>query len=310
MDKYLQDLSTVIRDCSMDNTYKMVWVRSIVETCVLEPDLEEIHFDQLSRKIFGYYWNQSIFFDLEQGPNLKKRPEIHQIVKEKVEEFRLVRGYKPEYFSKVEDKISIPESEISTVLTKDVSWRFQSVGGEDFDLYDLDRKKRTIWVRNPDLIREYSDILFELINYRWTQKLEELNNSPKISLKVKGTDREKVRRKNTSKFKKYLDIENPSKTSFITGNPIDDGELSIDHVIPWSYLYSDDLWNLVYVEKSQNSSKNNRIPNEGSISELESRNLRLLHLLDGKGVQDKHTEELRLSIERDFVRKSWVGCKG
>jgi hypothetical protein len=45
-----------------------VWIRSIVETCVLNPDQPVIHFDELSSKIFGYYWNQTIFFDLEQGP--------------------------------------------------------------------------------------------------------------------------------------------------------------------------------------------------------------------------------------------------
>ena len=121
MDQYLQDLTYVIRNCSMDNTYKMVWIRSIVETCVLEPDFEEIHFDQLSRKIFGYYWNQTIFFDLEQCPNRNKRPEIYQIVKEKVNEYRSQFGYQPVYFSKIEDKVSIPSKRISTVLKKEVT---------------------------------------------------------------------------------------------------------------------------------------------------------------------------------------------
>ena len=54
MDKYIQDLCEVIRDGDMENTYKMVWIRSLVETCVLEPSLKTIHFDNLSKKIFGY----------------------------------------------------------------------------------------------------------------------------------------------------------------------------------------------------------------------------------------------------------------
>ena len=64
------------------------------------------------------------------------------------------------------------------------------------------------------------------------------------------------------------EIENPQKKCFITGERIEDGDLSIDHVIPWSYIYSDDLWNLVFVSKSQNSSKGNRIPSEQMIEKL------------------------------------------
>ena len=62
MEPYIKKLSEIIRNSDMNNTYKMVWIRSIVETCVLVPDKETIHFDDLSPKIFGYYWNQTIFF--------------------------------------------------------------------------------------------------------------------------------------------------------------------------------------------------------------------------------------------------------
>ena len=159
-------------------------------------------------------------------------------------------------------------------------------------------------------VEEYSDILFELINYRWTQKLEEFNHSPRISKKVLGTDRERVKRNNLSKFRKYLDIENPDRRCFFTDKVLSDGDLSIDHILPWSYLYSDDLWNLVYVDKAFNSSKSNRIPSEEVIERLEERNIRLSSLLAINALKDKQTEELSLCVERDLLRKFWVGCKG
>ena len=105
---------------------------------------------------------------------------------------------------------------------------------------------------HPELIKEYSDILYQLINYRWTQKLEDLDGSPRISKKIRGVDRESTpKRQNLKSFHKYLDIENPERKCFITGDKIPDNNLSVDHVIPWSYMYSDDLWNLVYVNSSQ-----------------------------------------------------------
>ena len=42
-------------------------------------------------------------------------------------------------------------------------------------------------------------------------------------------------------------------------NPID--KVDVDHILPWSFLYSDDLWNLVYSHRSCNSSKSNIIHN-------------------------------------------------
>jgi len=88
MDSYIKDLCDVIQNGEMENTYKMVWIRSIVETCVLEPSIQTIPFDKLSKKICGYYWNQTIYFDLEQSPNPQKRPEIYQIVVEEIERYR------------------------------------------------------------------------------------------------------------------------------------------------------------------------------------------------------------------------------
>ena len=107
-----------------------------------------------------------------------------------------------------------------------------------------------------------------------------------------------------------LFIENEERICFICGNKICDEELSIDHVIPWSYLYSDDLWNLVYAHKNCNSSKSNIIPSENDIKKLKERNEKLMQLLKEKNKKGKHVEELSIAIEKDFVDKFWIGCKG
>lgn len=310
MDQYIKDLSILIREGEMENTYKMVWIRSIVESCVLDSDHSLIHFDQLSEKIFGYYWNQTIFFGLKQCPNPNKLPKIYQIVLEEIERYRHKYGNKPEWFSRVRNHVTVPLLDISNVLKTDVCWRFPKLNGKHFDIYELDKNKKTINVRFPELIKDYSDILFELINYRWTQKLEEFNHSPRISKKVLGTDRERVRRGSLSKFREYLDLENPDRICFFTNKPLTDKDLSIDHILPWSYMYSDDLWNLVYVDRSHNSSKSNQIPDEDVIEKLEQRNQRLLNLMNIEGVFNRYKEELELSITSDLVRKFWVGCKG
>ncbi len=43
--------------------------------------------------------------------------------------------------------------------------------------------------------------------------------------------------------------------------PLDAGQFSLDHVIPWSFVCHDQLWNLVPVPKSVNSAKSDALPN-------------------------------------------------
>ena len=288
----------------MENTYKMSWVRSITEYLITNPNDDTIHFDDLSPLIFKYYWNQIIFFDLKQSPSPNKPPVICQIVKNEIDK---QQSAMPVLFTRIENRIEIPIKQISDVLKIDVSHRFLKLGSEDFEIYDLNKKNRTLLIKEPDIFRKYADILFELINYRWTQKLEDFNSSPRISKKVRGTDREEIKRGNLSKFKKYLYLENPERRCFITQELISDDE-SVDHVIPWSYLYSDDIWNLVLVKKGANSSKSNKIPEEELINKLEQRNEKLLELTEYES--DKQIEELRLAIQNDYVRKFWTGCRG
>ena len=309
MNKYIKDITTIIRDCSMENTYKMSWIRSIVEYCSKNPNINKIKFEHLSLLIFKYYWNQTIFFNLVQGSNPNKPPEIYQLVKNKIQEYQFENNHQPIFFNRIRNKINIDIDKINRILKKDVSWRFTDLGKKKYEIYNLNINDLSIEIPYPDKIKEHSDILFELINYRWTQQLEKFNSSPRISKKVNCTDREDIKRGGLSKFKKYLDLENPDHICFISGEKIDK-DLSIDHVIPWSYLFSDDIWNLVYVKKSENSSKSNKIPSEKTILKLEKRNKRLLEKMNNTGLKDKRFIELKQSIEKDYVKEFWYGCKG
>lgn len=120
---------------------------------------------------------------------------------------------------------------------------------------------------------------------------------------------QKIRRTSLIKFKYYLDLENSKKICFLCHQSIAPDELSIHHVIPWSYLYSDDLWNLVYAHKSCNSSKTNGIPLQQDIENLKLRNKKLSLLLKQNNKKDKLVEELNLAIQKDYVNKFWISCK-
>ena len=160
MENYIKDLSYVIQNGSMTNTYKMVWIRAIVETCVENPNLKLIHLDQLSEKIFGYYWDQAIFFDLKQGASIQQNPVIYQLVLKQIKKYQKAYGNQPKFYYKVSSKVEVPLKEIGYELRKYVSDLFPKVGNKRYNIYDLDKPNRTITPHRPDLLSQYSDILF------------------------------------------------------------------------------------------------------------------------------------------------------
>ena len=256
MNKILSDWLSVIKNCSVDNTYKMGWSKSIIESCLENNKRTTISFDVLSKKMLKYYWNQTLFFDLQQSPNPNKPPIFITYVKDLITEYQNQYGYQPKVFDRIEDKLNLDIKYLNSILKKDVSHRFLKVSGKVYPLYELDLKNGKIEIPNPQLLSEYSDFFFEIINYRWSQILENFNSSPRISKKIKITDREGIKRKSLTKFHKYLSVSDDR--CFICNKELGD-DISIDHLIPWSFMFSDDLWNLVYTHKGCNSSKSNQI---------------------------------------------------
>ena len=310
LNKYIEEFTDLISNCSMDNTYKMAWCRALVEYSCNHTD-KKIYFNYLSELMFKYYWDQTIFFNLEQGSNLKKRPTIIQIVKNEINKYKKNFDKKPINYIRIKDKIDVDITKISKTLTYDVSWRFLNLGSKTYDTYNYKKGDKYLILHHPDIIKHHSKLLFQLINYRWSQKLEDLNNAPRISQKVRGVDRDQEpKRKSLKKFKQFLDHENPDRVCFITGKAIPENDLSIDHIIPWSYMYSDDLWNLVYVNKSINSRMSNRIKKDDIKNKLISRNKKLLRSLDAKKINSKEVEELRLANEKDYVELFWIANQG
>ena len=233
-----------------------------------------------------------------------------------------VGNRKPELFERAESNLPKKEYEAAlrkttSTLKKDVSYRFLNLNGKKLNVYRYNKGDNSLQI-STGLLQELRDNerdLYDLINYRWGMILETFNSSPRINKKVKIMDERVIKRKPLTKYKQWLDIENPAHVCFLCGQEITDKELSIDHVIPWSYMYSDDLWNLVYVHRSCNSSKSNVVPSEEGIAKLKERNKRLLddfikeYVSEKKKALPKEIGSLEIAIENDYVDKFYTGCK-
>ncbi|NQT61149.1 MAG: hypothetical protein HQ557_19450, partial [Bacteroidetes bacterium] len=55
-------------------------------------------------------------------------------------------------------------------------------------------------------------------------------------------------------------LQHKQLTCIFSGKPLTQKDISIDHFLPWSFVAHDQLWNLIPVSKSINSSKSNNLP--------------------------------------------------
>ena len=116
---------------------------------------------------------------------------------------------------------------------------------------------------HPDWVRMIQDYTVSILGWIQYEKVKWLqNNNPEVPglvYKLLPMD-EKMRKlgKVRKLWEAVLDICPVSDV--FTGKPVLSGAYDIDHFIPWSFVMNDELWNLMPMDSSLNSSKSNRLP--------------------------------------------------
>ena len=89
-----------------------------------------------------------------------------------------------------------------------------------------------------------------------------------------------------------------------TGEPVIAGQYDIDHFIPWSFVMNDELWNLMPMDSSLNSSKSNRLPQwEPFFSQFAENQYMMYRLIHEKPGIHKLYE----ACWRDNLHSIWAG---
>jgi CRISPR/Cas system Type II protein with McrA/HNH and RuvC-like nuclease domain len=108
----------------------------------------------------------------------------------------------------------------------------------------------------------------------------------------------------------YRDIllilhDNQAIKDFYTDETIDISDISIDHFIPWSFIYSDDIWNLVITSKSNNSKKSNKLSDKQYLTKLKEQNLALVNKIKDLNLK----ETLQDAINHSYLDKFYFDFK-
>lgn len=155
-----------------------------------------------------------------------------------------------------------------------------------------------------ELIRDNTVSILGWIRYEKVKWLQ--NNNPEVPslvYKLAPMD-EKMRKlgKVRELWEKVLDVA--EVRDVFTGETIVPKKYDVDHFIPWSFVMNDELWNLMPMDSSLNSSKSNRLPQWDPFFKRFADNQFLMYGL----IHEK--DEIHKSFEdcyRDNLHSIWAG---
>lgn len=329
--QYINNWLNIIETMSNQNTYKLAWGRSIIEYISLNEiennciefngnDYFEFKLIQASEIVLKYYWNQIFFFNLKQA-HVKIKPVIIEEVDKLIELYKIKTGSDyPRWFQDGKDLLK--DTKEYKMALKSIAQNLKAnpckyflnanINGsnkkEEVKIYLIDNLNNRILIKKEDvlLLKEYGVIISKLLNFKWTQLLEKYNFVPMLSNKVTAISNGKIDRNNLKKYKEELikEFKDGKIKDFYTGETLSYQDATVDHVIPWSFMYSDDIWNLVLTSKSNNSRKSNIVPSEEVINRLKDRNESIKDLVD-----ESYKKDLVLAELNKYVDKYYYECK-
>ena len=278
---YSEKLNTASLARIFDNkseSYKLFWFKAILHEVGLGKSV--IPFRELIERMIVDAWYMVSEYKLNLGPadNLEKTvlyiAEKENFLPTEKEEVLL------SYLHSSEDR---ELRRLMTVLSQNVPYRLQApliqtpdsklwyrtsaisdyINSQDGIIYLIEHKgglNSSIIIDNlwMDYLQSNLGILIGWTDFNLITYLQRRNPTvPGISNKIYPPQERKLT--SATNYWKYI-IQQGSVRDIYSGDELTSRGLSIDHFVPWSYVASDELWNLIPTEKSINSSKSNNLP--------------------------------------------------
>lgn len=256
-------------------TYKYCFLKCILDNIYELDDDYALSFDVIGETFASTYWNLVAVHHIPQMPKFDdgKKSTVERIIESIINE----KPYLDEVrFENVND---LDKLMIATKIIKDFSTYVIGAfyGDTSGLLYGFSKKQRKIWL-NENSFRFLSNnkVLLEQVNYyQWFKMCDSIlhktgrtiENLPKVLEDI-------TLREDLYPYKKELISKGEDVGCFYCGSKLNKG-MHLDHVVPWSFLKRDDLWNFVFSCSKCNISKNNRLPQNEYIDKLIERNDKL-----------------------------------
>ncbi|MBM7602804.1 5-methylcytosine-specific restriction endonuclease McrA [Metabacillus crassostreae] len=251
------------------STYKYALIKALIENLYQINEDFELKYDQLAYSFSKIYWNLVVHHNLL-NQNSGQTARVVSIIKEE----QIKSAIPTEMvFDKLDDTLQIKLiNKVKTTMKINV---FGALYGDTRgSFYAFDHKKETLKL-NPAVhgfMLNYQRLLVNLTNYHMAAMIEQLNEVPSINYLL-GKVESIAKRSSLKPFEKVL-LTYFQAECFYCGKKLSDNkrETHVDHFIPWSFVQSDHIWNLVLACNKCNSSKSDKLPTRRYLEFIIDRN--------------------------------------
>lgn len=251
------------------STYKFALIKSLIENLYQINEDFELTYDQLAYSFTKIYWNLIVHHNLL-NQNSGKTARVVSIIKEE----QIKNGIPSEMiFDKIYDSLQLKlVNKVKTTMKINV---YGALYGDTRGSFYAFNHKKEVLKLNPSVhafMLNYQRLIVNLTNYHMAAMIEQLNEVPSINYLL-GKVESIAKRSTLKPFEKIL-ITYFQAECFYCGKKLSNSkpETHVDHFIPWSFVQSDHIWNLVLACNSCNSSKSDKLPARSYLELIIDRN--------------------------------------
>ncbi|WP_206426595.1 HNH endonuclease domain-containing protein [Clostridium sp. E02] len=158
------------------------------------------------------------------------------------------------------------------------------------------------WIK---MIQDNTVTILGWIQYEKVKWLQ--NNNPEVPGLIYKLAKmnEKMRKLNSVRKLWKVVMDNQSIVDVFKNSPIVKGNYDVDHFIPWSFVMNDELWNLMPMDSTLNSSKSNKLPKWNPFFKRFASNQFIMYGM----IHDDRMPEIRKKYEacyRDNLHSIWA----
>lgn len=270
----------ILKHGNKANTYKFALARALVEYCRDTPSgtiERDIPYSYFAGKFLEYYWHQEYKYHIKQDFQTERSPKVVQAIR---------RVFKTNLYSAFDQITDEEKQQGRDIILRDVFGharsktslvvpKFQNIaqGGRsklDKVFYDYDDDAKIVRLRPEafDFFKSNHVILSMAILSEWAKFLEKINKS--LPMLVAKIEQDEIRRGPLGPYRDmYLEH---TCHCFYCGDRLETGYIDVDHFLPWSYIFEDQMWNLVLACIRCNSKKSASLPQEEFCHEIIKRN--------------------------------------
>jgi len=282
-DDMKQAFLSILKKGRKANTYKFALARALLQYCN-ENDRTgastyRIPYTYLAGRFLRYYWHQECKFRIKQDFQTESTPKAIQAIRNAFGE----QAYGDFGDADADKKAEAERDILRTVFgnarsnTSMVVPKFQKVmrgqhAEERRIFYDYDDEKKAIYLKAEafDFFKSNNGILAGLVLAEWAKFLERINGSlPRLVAKI---EQDSFKRRPLIPFRDAY-IKHTDHCFYCSGRLERRGRgIQVDHLLPWSYIFEDEAWNLVLSCQECNCKKSNSLPQQEFLDLLIDRN--------------------------------------